>query len=371
MNNDVSCPSHAPNVGSTLGVISVFFDAEGTQKGQVVAPGATIDFYVIASKLPPDNHMRGFEFAIPGLNDPALEVHISDSWYLPSYPMVDNKLGPGEFRCAIRSSYAPDSTDVLLVHGTLRLKSSVEGLELRPTALTHSSFGSADAPGWVSGTPDLESHPFALVNSAVINPFPGELWRGLVTEALDAATLAETVGALELGGLSTSMGGMNVDLMGLGGGFAKVGTVGVDGAGIVFANSMPTANLVDGASLNWSFDDPNGNSLVTLSSIASSGAMTHQADMSALGSPTLSLNLTQNDQTVFSQSGFGGSWQCSEGLPAILGLFYIGGELNLLCDWGKDVTVSIGGKNYVGDQLILTSETGATVPRGLFGQASI
>ncbi|HKI84444.1 MAG TPA: T9SS type A sorting domain-containing protein, partial [Candidatus Krumholzibacteria bacterium] len=370
MNSDVNCPSSPPNIGPAQGELGVYFDAAGTQTVGNVVPGATFDLYVCAKGMTEGYPKRAFEFALPALDDPTIEV-LGVS-YLFERPLVDTETAANESRFTIfhssSSAPLPDADEIPLFRATLRLRSSVQGLQFRPTALTHSSFGSSNTPGWVGGDPDIVSHPFASVTSATLNPFPGEVYAGLVTEALDAATLAETVGALELGGLNSAIGGMNIDLMGLGGNFYKVGTVGVDGAGIVFANSMPTANLPDGAGLNWSFDDPNGNSLVTLSSMTSSGTMTHQTDMSALGSPTLSLNFTQNDQTVYSQSGYNGSWQCDEGLPAILGLFYIGGELNLLYDWGKDVTVSIGGQDYVGDQLILTSETGATVPRGLFAK---
>ena len=370
MNARANCPSSPPDIGSAQGEIGVYFDEAGTQTVGNAAPGSTFDFYVIAKGLTAGYPKRAFEFGLPIMNDPAITV-VSSYWLFryATYSYVEDI---GDVRGVLPSflpSYPyPDSDEVPILHVTARLNRSVEGLEIRPTAHSHSSFGDPGVPGWVGGDPNIVSHPFVGTTSATLNPFPGEVYAGLVTEAFDAATLTSVSGGLELGGLDFSMGAMNIDLMGGGGSSSKIGSAGVDGAGVVFANSMPTANLVNGASLNWSYQSPGGASLVTLQSTASSGVMTHQVDMSALGSPTLSLNFTQNDQSVFSQSGFNGSWQCDEGLPAILGLFTIGGELNLLCDWGKNVTLSIKGQDYVGDQLILTSETGATVPRGLFGR---
>lgn len=370
---DFDCPSNPPNIGPAQGVLGIYFDEAGTQTIGNAAPGSTFDVYVIARGLTAGYPKRAFELGLPFLDDPAIEVVSTEFGPAPAYWRPGNSVPPSDLSLVWYSAVIsilpyPDTDELMLLHLRLRLRYTIEGLELRPGAYSHSSFGSPGVPGWVGGDPNIVSHPFVGTTSATLNPFPGEVYAGLVTEAFDAATLTSVSGGLELGGLDFSMGAMNIDLMGGGGSSSKVGTAGVDGAGIVFANSMPTANLVDGASLNWSYQSPGGASLVTLQSTASSGVMTHQVDMSALGSPTLSLNFTQDDQSVFSQSGFNGSWQCDEGLPAVLGLFTIGEELNLLCDWGKDVTVSIGGQDYVGDQLILTSETGGTVPRGLFGR---
>jgi len=367
INAAVSCPV-PPVLETPQGTIGVYFDVAGTESARVIAPGDTFPLYVIAKGL--SGLPKGFEFAIPGLLNPALDMGLQ----VADIPMVigDSEVGPGEFRIAVSTLVGPDQ--VLFHYPSVRLTAPVQGLALCPEPVSTSSFGSSLTPGWVPDTTgNLLRVPFKSVECAVVNMFPGDLWAGFVVDKLGDAGVNIVADQLDLSFLTPGPGGMSIDFTGYGmfGGAARSLPTGVDGVSLGFRSSLPIASMADGATLDLDFIGMDNQPVVTLSSVTGGGVWSHTASMPGLNSPTMTLRLFESGNLVLEQPGFNASYFLPEGVPLRAAVGRFQGEVVLFQEWAQPVIMTIDGQNHSVDEMFLFSETGGSDPTGLFWRADI
>jgi hypothetical protein len=368
INNGASC-AVAPILQTPQATIGVYFDAAGTESARVVAPGGTFPLYVIAKGV--TSIPRGFEFSISGLLDPALDlgVGVIDTPRIITDPLA----APAEFRFAVS---APGGADHVLFHyPSVRLTAPVNGLALcpEPVPIT-SSFGSSLTPGWVPYTiNNLFRIPFESVECAVINLIPGDLWAGFVVDKLGDAGINIVADELELSFLNSGLGGMSIDFTGFGmfGGAPRSLPAGVDGVSLKFRSTVPSANMADGATLDFNFIGLDNQPVVTLSSVTAGGIWTHTAAMPGLNSPTMTLQLYDGGNLILEQPGFNAPFFSPEGVPLRAAVGRFQGEVVLFQEWSQSVVLTIEGQNYNVDEMFLLSETGGSDPAGMFARADI
>lgn len=366
INVPTSCRSSGIALSTPEGTLGVWFDQAGTQFGQLVQSGNEFEFYVIARGF--TEGVRGLEFSLPALLDPAIEV--LQTTFLTSRSTADERTGPYEYRFLI----PPDCAvlgEIPILKIRARLETTVDELRICPAPLAPSSFpGAEDVPGWITCDDPCQRVPFAAVSCGVINPFGSAIWSGLIVEALAPAVITLLEDRIDLGGLGASAAGMRIDLTGAGPAALPRGlsdAAGVDGMGLQFLSSLPVANLPAGATVeiraNGSADQPLAGILGTAE--GSNGPM----DFQFVGDPAYrgtELALSYQGQTVLQLSGFDRNWKSSEGLPGTFAVLHNGGELVMLQEWTNGATIEVDEQQYLVDEMQLLTSTSGSVPEGLF-----